>query len=422
MFKKLRNKFMLLNLVIISALLLISFVVIYLITYENIDRAIGENLQRSAGMSMGLAKNRQSDQLPPFHPPEDKNAPNYARTFSVELDENKQISKVNSMLWYEDAFYTQLTEAAVKKGGSEGTLHLQESGTWAYRFIYRSDGLQVLAFMDIASELVILRNLIVTFLLVALISMGIIFLISLFFANRAIAPLEEAWEKQRRFVADASHELKTPLTTINTNVDVLLSHQDHTIGEEAKWLGYIQSEAQRMTKLTNELLYLAKVDASENTMLYSRTCFSDLAESILLTMEAVIYEKDIALDYHIAPQVFVYGNGEQLKQLVMILLDNAIKYTPNQGRISLNLTTEPGFAQLQVRNTGEGIKKEDMEHIFDRFYRADQSRARESGGHGLGLSIAHAIVHEHKGKIKVDSALGQWTCFKAEIPLAKEDA
>lgn len=422
MFKQLRNKFMLLNLVIISALLLASFLVIYCITYENVERTIDENLQRSAGMSMGIAKNRPADQLPPLHPPLEKNLPNYTRTFSVELDAGQQISKVNSMLWYEDDFYTQLTEAALKKGGAEGKLHLQDNGTWAYKIIYRSNGLQVLAFMDIASELVILRNLILTFLLVALISMGIIFLISLFFANRAIAPIEEAWEKQRRFVADASHELKTPLTTINTNVDVLLSHPGHTIAQEAKWLGYIQSEAQRMTKLTNDLLYLAKIDASENAMLYSRVSFSDLTESILLTMEAVIFEKDVTLDYHIAPQIFVYANSEQLKQLVMILLDNALKYTPHQGKIKLSLSTEGGFAQLRVYNTGDGIKKEDMEHIFDRFYRADQSRSRESGGHGLGLSIAHALVHQHKGKIKVDSQPGQWTCFIAELPLAKENA
>jgi signal transduction histidine kinase len=245
----------------------------------------------------------------------------------------------------------------------------------------------------------------------------VIFFISRFFANKSIIPIKEAFDKQKQFIADASHELKTPLAVINTNVDVLLSNGEDAINTQSKWLHYIKSEVERMTKLTNDLLYLTQVNYSDIKMIYSDFNMSDTVESIILTMEAVIYENDILLDYSIEPNLTIYGNSEQIKQVVMILLDNALKYTDPNGNINLNLKREYSNIVLSLTNTGEGIPEEHLDKIFDRFYRIDKSRSRNSGGYGLGLAIAKTIVEQHGGKISVKSILNGSTTFKVELPI-----
>ena len=136
-------------------------------------------------------------------------------------------------------------------------------------------------------------------------------------------------------------------------------------------------------------------------------------------MEAVAFEKDVIMTYDIAPDIVVNGSSEQLRQLVLILLDNACKYTPLKGSIEIKLFKSASDAVLTVINSGEGISEEALKHIFERFYREDTSRARESGGYGLGLAIAHAIVQSHKGSIKVDSEINGYTRFTVKIPLKK---
>ena len=264
-----------------------------------------------------------------------------------------------------------------------------------------------------------LRNLFLILLLVGVVALTVAFLIRLSSANRSIKPVEESYNKQKQFVADASHELKTPLTTINTNVDVLLSHQENTIGEEKKWLDYIKTETERMAKLTNDLLYLARIDHDDRNVIFSKVSFSEAAESVILLMEAVIFENNVNLTYDITPDLFVNSSTEQLKQLVMILLDNAVKYTPKSGDINITLTHESSDAVLTVRNTGVGISEDAQKQIFERFYREDKSRARESGGYGLGLAIAKAITTACKGSIKVYSKKNEYTEFTVKIPAAK---
>jgi len=247
----------------------------------------------------------------------------------------------------------------------------------------------------------------------------IIFLISRFFANRSIQPIKEAFDKQKQFIADASHELKTPLTVINTNVDVLLSNKDDLIHNQSKWLYYIKSEAERMNKLTSDLLYLAQVDYSDVKMIFSDFNLSEAVEHIILTMEGVVFENNIALHYDIEPNLIVSGNIEQLKQVILIFLDNAIKYTDKKGKINLVLNKAHNKINLSVTNTGKGIPEEHISKIFNRFYRTDKSRARDSGGYGLGLSIAKAIVEQHNGKISVKSIVDKETTFTIELPKNK---
>lgn len=339
----------------------------------------------------------------------------FSLTFTVQTDENGNITKTNMPFDLGEDFYTECMSEFI---ASERGRLKSDSGYWAYKSVKTENG-YVTAFTQINSEQTVMFNLLIVLLLVALMALIIAFLIGLFSANRSIKPVEESYNKQKQFVADASHELKTPLTTINTNVDVLLSHEDSLVRDERKWLDYIKTETERMTKLTNDLLYLARLDHNENAVMLSRVSFSEAAESVILLMEAVIFEKNVNMTYDIAPELYVNGSAEQLKQIVMILVDNAVKYTPAKGDINVTLKKEESNAVLTVRNSGEGISEEALEHVFERFYREDKSRARKSGGYGLGLAIAHAIVTSYKGTIKVKSEKNKFTEFKVKLPLVK---
>lgn len=421
MFKKLRNRLLAVNTLIIFALILVSFSVIYLTTAQNVERGIYERLDRSLSRI-----HMERVPTPPIQDKAEKHetisgeTPDrqpFSLTFTVISDESGKIEKVNIPFKLDEDFYTEKMSEIINGENDRGRIKSQD-GYWTYKVMPIDTGFAT-AFTEIQAEHTILRNLFLILFMVGLVALTAAFLISLYIANRSIRPIEESYNKQKQFVADASHELKTPLTTINTNVDVLLSHHESTIGSEKKWLEYIKTESERMTKLTNDLLYLARLDHSEGNVIMSKVSFSDAAENVILLMEAVVFEKDVNLEYDIQPDLYVKGSMEQLKQVVMILLDNAIKYTPKSGDIKITLKQESSDAVLTVRNTGEGISEEAQKQIFERFYREDKSRARESGGYGLGLAIAKSVVTEYKGSIKVSSRKNEYTQFTVHIPICR---
>ncbi len=426
MFKKLRNKLLIVNTLIIAALVLGSFSVIYIVTARNVSSGVEQKLDRAINMQKDPKPkdNKKPNNLSKSEndrPPEPRNNDfgnePFSLTFTVITDAEGNVENTNiPFILYED-FYSDKMYNIIHDADNEGIIRTN-NGYWAYK-VSPIDSGYVTAFTEFQAEHTILRNLFLILLLVGLCALTAAFLISLFSANRSIRPVEESYNRQKQFVADASHELKTPLTTINTNVDVLLSHPESTIGEERKWLDYIKTETERMTKLTNDLLYLARLDHNEGGVMLNRVSFSEAAESVILLMEAVVFENNVSLAYDIAPDLYVNGSSEQLKQLVMILLDNAVKYTPKSGDIKITLSRDSSDAVFTIRNTGEGISDEAQKQIFERFYREDKSRARESGGYGLGLAIARAIVDSCRGSIGVESIKNEYTEFVVKIPLIK---
>ena len=255
----------------------------------------------------------------------------------------------------------------------------------------------------------VLNNLLKVFIFIGSISLILLLLISIYLTNKTIKPIKETFEKQKQFIADASHELKTPLAIIRTNTSLVLSNKGATVESQSKWLNYINNQIGRMTELLDEMLSLAKLDTNRELQEFKDFDLSKLLNSILLTFEAVIFENRIELESNISENVSLKGDKESIKKVVIILLDNAIKYTNKSGKINVNLQQEKNKIKLKIKNTGEGIKKEDLEKIFERFYRVDSSRARETGGYGLGLSIAKSIVDSHKGKIYAESNIGKDT-------------
>ena len=190
-----------------------------------------------------------------------------------------------------------------------------------------------------------------------------------------------------------------------------------TIYSQRKWINYIDSQTSRMSTLINEMLSLANLDANRKKQERININLSKMLSETLLVFEVVIFEKGLILEEDIVDDIFINGEKDQIKKLISILMDNAIKYTNDNGKILVSLKSERNKAKLIIKNTGEGIKREHLEKIFERFYRVDDSRDRGTGGYGLGLSIAKAIVDDHKGKIYAESIINNETSFIVEFPL-----
>ena len=255
--------------------------------------------------------------------------------------------------------------------------------------------------------------------------------------NEMLANLEEAYWRQQRFVADASHELRAPITSIRCNLDLLATAPDLPAEEARSALADAQAEAARMGRLVNDLLTLARSDDAaqearangykKNTGQVQKVDLDSLLLEVFRQYKPAgenvnddsKQQGPRLLLQDITP-VQVYGDTDQLKQVLVALLDNALKYTPYEGSVSLSLTTDERYAVIKVSDTGIGILPEDLPHIFERFYRADRARSRERGGSGLGLTIVQSIVQEHQGSIEVESTPGRGSTFILKLPVASE--
>ncbi len=231
--------------------------------------------------------------------------------------------------------------------------------------------------------------------------------------NEMLASLDTAYEAQRRFVSDASHELRSPLTSIRSNIEFLKRALDAPMEDRAEALADVAAEVERMSHLTSDLLLLAKADAGHKIEM-DRVALGDLLAETHRQRQGTT--SGIALELGPVEPVAVLGNATWLKQLLLILLDNAQKYTPQGGRITISLAREGDLGRIRVEDTGIGVAAEDLPHIFERFYRADKARARDEGGTGLGLAIARWIVEEHGGEIEAHSEPGEGTTFTVRLP------
>ena len=219
-------------------------------------------------------------------------------------------------------------------------------------------------------------------------------------------PVIESFSKQKQFIVDASHELKTPLAIITASAESLELEP-----KEKKWLNNIKSEAERMNKLVTDLLDLAKSENIDNKRNYSINNLSKIIEKTTLTFESLIYENKLTMENNIEDNIMFNCNSDKIRELLGILLDNAIKHSLEESKITVNLYSEKNNIILEVKNRGESIPKEDQGKIFDRFYRVDESRNRNDNRYGLGLAIAKNIVTSHDGKISVSCKNG-YTTFK----------
>lgn len=258
-------------------------------------------------------------------------------------------------------------------------------------------------------------------IIVAGLVMGMAFIVwaSYFLAQRALVPIRAAWDKQQQFVADASHELRTPLAVIKTNAELMLRHPQYTIEQESHRVSNVLRESTRMNRLVNSLLTLARADANQAELQMTPSNLRDIVQNIVEQFQPLAEMKSIALALETDNNLEMMADKERIHQLLVILMDNAIKYTQEHGSITLVCRRTAHGIQLEVRDTGIGISPQDLPRIFDRFYRSDRVRSREEGGTGLGLAIAKWIVEKHGGKIRVESSIGAGTSFIISFPVRK---
>jgi two-component system sensor histidine kinase CiaH len=237
-----------------------------------------------------------------------------------------------------------------------------------------------------------------------------------FLARRTLTPIQDALEAQGRFTADASHELRTPLTAMRTEIEVALRDHHLTATEARTLLGSNLEEIAKLEALSASLLRLARFEHGLDTAALTTVPVRELFEAAVDRYQASIAEHHIQLEAHHGAET-IRGDHASLVELVAVLLDNAIKYSPSGSTITLRSEPAGGFVTLSVADQGIGIKASDIPHIFDRFYRADRSRSKDQvSGYGLGLSIAKRVVGLHHGSISVDSAPGKGTTFRAKLP------
>ena len=279
-----------------------------------------------------------------------------------------------------------------------------------------TDG-QIIIFMDVSSEIATMQNLYRTCIIIGLGSLASFLVISIFFARWAVRPVEEAWAQQRQFVSDASHELKTPLTVILTDAEMLKSPRFDE-AHKAQFVDNILTMSNQMRGLVESLLQLARVDnGAIQKMPLQHIDLSGLVSDELLTFDALFFEKGLTLAEDIADGITVHGSAQHLKQVVEILLDNAQKYSEPHDTVQVTLQKSGAHhCLLSVADPGDAISPEDLKKIFQRFYRIDEARAMNHS-YGLGLSIAENIVKNHKGRIWAESAEGINT-FRVELPMA----
>ena len=323
--------------------------------------------------------------------------------FCVKVDLEGNIVLVDTQVYSEisEQLMREAVDAALRTGREQGMirkLHLR------YMCRTLSTG-QKIAFLDVSAEQQQMQGQMYIGLLVLLVGTLAVIGVAYIFSRIAIRPVQQAWVQQKQFVADASHEIKTPLTVVLTTADILLQNPDATIRSQQKWVEYIKAEAERMRELVENMLFLAKSDAGKEPVAFSWVNFSEIVWNHMLPLESIAYEKGVTITSDIAPDVFLEGHAGRLGQLVVILLDNACKYAPPGSEVFLQLTKRQDRAVLLVRNAAEEVvPPEKLAHIFDRFYRVDEARTRGMGGYGLGLAIAKTIAEQHGAKIWAESS------------------
>lgn len=277
----------------------------------------------------------------------------------------------------------------------------------------------VIAVGIVDSEFDSLRNLLIIIVSGLVIGMLSIILAGYSLARRAMVPIQDSWERQQQFVADASHELRTPLAVINSNAELMLRHPSHTVEEESIRVTNIVREVRRMTKLVADLLTLARSDANQSELKLGLVNLSELIETIAGQFIPLAEMEGLTLQAVTGDRLELAADRERLHQLLVILLDNAIKYTPPPGEIIITGNKQGNSLVVTVEDSGQGIAAEDLPRVFDRFYRGDKVRSREKGGTGLGLSIAKWIVEQHDGKIGVESRPSGGAKFSIVLPVKK---
>lgn len=429
MLKKLRLKFIALNMATVAVVLVVVFTAICVINYqqsvarvyEALDAAVAHvndpgkdaaRLEENPNASAGDLT-RKGEALPPEIGGKQGGSEAFIPVAVFAVENGNTLAAVSTRTT------ASLAENVLAEAASQLTDAPEGSGTLNSLGLFYEKrtvaGTPYLAFADMSTASS-WQSLALTLAGVGVVALVAFLVVSMFFARWALRPVAQSWMQQRRFVADASHDLKTPLTVILANTSILLEHPERSIASQSQWVESTQHEAEHMQGLVGDLLLLAQIDEGTAQPLLEALDLTDLVEGELLQFESVAFERAITLNSSLDAQVTVFGDAARLRRLATTLFDNACKYADDGGNVDVALRQTARAVELSVHNTGSVIPAEDLPLVFDRFYRADKARTRDDSGYGLGLAIAHAIATEHKGTLIVASSKENGTTFTASFP------
>ena len=403
MIRKLRNKLILVSMISLFTVLFLIISLSMAVSYRHLTMEADRTLAVLAGNG-GVFPLESG----PF-----KSAPELpfeSRFFSVRLTNTGELITANME-----------RIAAVKQDKAlDYAREIIASGrTCGFKDVYRyavqntSNGSMVL-FLDCRRSLESFYSFSLTCVLISLLGMAAVLVLILLFSRRIVKPIAESYEKQRRFITNAGHEIKTPLAIINANTDIL----EMDLGEN-EWLTEIKNQTWRLTVLTNDLISLSRMEEAGGNLQMEVFSFSEMTQEAAQSFQAMAASRQQTFSMDIASDLFVRGDRKDLGRLLSILLDNAVKYCPPQGYIHLTLKQTGKYLCLKLTNTAQSIHPSDLPHLFDRFYRTDTSRNSETGGYGIGLSIANAVAGAHKGRISAATEDGTSLTITVLLPAAQ---
>ena len=403
MIKKLKRKFILITVVIVFVVICSIIGVINIINFRNLEKETDKVLNV-------LEENDGKMPLPPFRNPNDPagelspEIPYQTRYFTVLYGIDGQIEEINLNNVF--SINKAQAETYARKAKNNGYL-----GNYKYRRITTAEGKDMIIFLNCTRELISFKFFLRTSLTIGISAILFISVLVIVISSVVVKPIAESYEKQKRFITDANHEIKTPLTIISAANEVMEMEYG-----QSEWSKTVSAQVDKLNGLTEKLVFLSKMEEENAKIPFISFNLSLISGEIAQSFKSIaqVQEKELLID--IEPDLFVTGEQSLIGQMISILLDNAFKYSSRNGLISFTLKSTARGKKLTVKNTVDQIKKGNLEKLFDRFYREDSSRNSETGGSGIGLSVAKAVVNLHKGKLSAFSHDGKTVEFVVVLP------
>lgn len=440
MINRLRRKFIVITMLSLFVVLLVIMGVVNALNYKDIVDTADTTLDYLA-QNRGVFPDR-SDIIKSQDNPDDSSQAADTRdaqrgaalpsdAFQIEGRRNVKLTDMSPEAQYESRYFSALIDesgkaltidvgriaaidgqtaaeyavSAIQKGKVRGFL-----GDYRYTLSPEPDGTRVV-FLDCGRSLATFRTFLLASCGISLGGLALVFVLIALLSGRIVRPISDSYEKQKQFITDAGHEIKTPISIISADAEVLELESG-----KSEWIDDIRRQANRLGALTNDLIFLSRMEESDAGLTMIDFPFSDMAEECVQSFQAPAKAQNKTLTARIEPMLSYCGDEKSLNQLTNILLDNAVKYSTDGGSISLTAEKSGKGVRLTVENTSEPVTKEQLSHMFDRFYRGDKSRSNEKSGYGIGLSIAKAVAQAHKGKITATTSDGSSVKITVNLP------
>lgn len=359
--------------------------------------------------------NIENEMLDNSPPPSDKHdmhgfspeTPFDTRFFTVIIDENGNVTDVDisHIAAISEADAINYTNEIYKSGKTKGF-----KGQYKFSCISINSTSTMYIYVDCERELTSFKTFLISSIYISLIGLFCVFILVFILSEKVVSPIKKANEKQKRFITDASHELKTPLTIIDANTEIIEMENG-----ENEWTESTKKQIRRLSKLTNNLVILTKLDEDDTSLSFKSFALSEAIEEAISPYSSIAKTRNLNFTYNIEENISYNGNEENIIKAVNLLLDNAMKYTKQDGNVSLSLKQGKKSPVIEVKNDTDSIEKGKHDELFERFYRTDESRNSSTGGYGIGLSLVYAIVTAHKGKVTAVSDDGTSIRFKIQL-------